>query len=452
MVATGKREDKDSAGEVTSEATAETPAGEQESRWVSERPIPLAGFNLGKYRRASARAGDVEVEAYATSGVERGFPKTQRETGIPPDNPRPAPPNAPRLPPLIATVNPSPAHNAQAVADASARAIEFYASRFGPYPYSDLALTQMPGDLSQGWPGLIFLSSLSFLTPEEKGELHFGEVEKIIMSQVIAHETAHQWWGDLVTWGGYRDQWIAEGLANYSSMMLLESENPQQFRMVMEKYRDDLLQKNKQGEPLMNAGPVTLGARLSSSRFSGGYEAISYGRGTWLFHMLRCMMRDAEAKSGRPGTRAQAAKAEDEPFVRALRRLRERYAGRSITTRELLQAFEEELPSAMWYEHRKSLDWFYDQWVNGTSILQIELTGLRYVDKSSSTTVSGVITQKDATEELVTLVPVYGVRGGQPELLGQVFADGRETAFHLTAPAGTRKVVLDPHQTLLTRR
>jgi hypothetical protein len=164
------------------------------------------------------------------------------------------------------------------------------------------------------------------------------------------------------------------------------------------------------------------------------------------------MMRDAETGTGRHAARSQAAKAEDEPFVRALRRLRERYAGKSISTREVLQVLEEELPPAMWYEHRKSLDWFYDQWVNGTSIPQIELKGLRYVDKSNSTAVSGVITQKDATEELVTLVPVYGVRGGQPELLGQVFADGRETAFQLTAPAGTRKVVLDPHQTLLTRR
>jgi len=450
LVATGKRGEKDVAAGATDEASAaETSPGEQESRWISERPIPLAGFNLGKYKQAFARAGDVDVEAYATSGVERGFPKAHTETVIPPTTPsRSAPP----LPPLITTIAPSPARNAQAVADASARAIEFYASRFGPYPYGSLALTQMPGDLSQGWPGLIFLSSLSFLTPEEKAELHFGTVEKIIMSQVTAHETAHQWWGDLVTWSGYRDQWIAEGLANYSSLMLLESQNPQQFRAVMEKDRDDLLQKNKQGDPLMNAGPVTLGARLSSSRFSGGYEAISYGRGTWLFQMLRCMMRDAEVKSRRRSTRAQAAKAQEEPFVRALRRLRERYAGKSITTRELLQVFEEELPPAMWYEHRKSLDWFYDQWVNGTAIPQIELNGLRYVDKGGSTIVSGILTQKDATEDLITLVPVYAVRGGQLELLGQVFADGGETAFHLTAPVGTRKIVVDPHQTLLTRR
>jgi len=35
-------------------------------------------------------------------------------------------------------------------------------------------------------------------------------------------------------------------------------------------------------------------------------------------------------------------------------------------------------------------------------------------------------------------------------LLGRVFADGEESAFHITAPAGVRKVVLDPNETVLT--
>ena len=65
-VATGKRIEG---------ASANLPAGEQEGHWVSDRPIPVAGFNLGKYARVVAHAGDVQVEAYATSGVERSFPK-----------------------------------------------------------------------------------------------------------------------------------------------------------------------------------------------------------------------------------------------------------------------------------------------------------------------------------------------------------------------------------------
>ena len=108
----------------------------------------------------------------------------------------------------------------------------------------------------------------------------------VLSENVIVHETAHQWWGDLLSWKSYRDQWLFEALANYSALLLLESENPPQFRMVMEKYRQDLLAKNKEGSPLADAGPVTFGTRLNCSHFPDGYNAISYGRGTWLFHMI----------------------------------------------------------------------------------------------------------------------------------------------------------------------
>jgi aminopeptidase N len=335
------------------------------------------------------------------------------------------------------------------VAASSAHAIEFFSRRFGPFPYGDLKLVQMPGGLSQGWPGLIFLSSMAFLTTEEKSALHLSPLERTLISQVVSHETAHQWWGDLVMWSGYRDQWIAEALANYSSLMVLESENPAQFRAVMEKFKDDLLEKNKAGVRLMEDGPVTLGTRLSCSQFPGGYEAISYGRGTWLFHMLRFMLRDAERTS--VAAARGDGKSGDELFVRVLRRIRDRYQGKSITTRELLQAFEEELPPSLWYEHHKSLDWFYQGWVNGTAIPHFELRGLKYSDNPASTTISGVILQKDAPDNLVTSVPLYATVAGRMVLLGRVFADGPETPFHLRVPVGARKVVLDPDQTLLAR-
>jgi hypothetical protein len=75
---------------------------------------------------------------------------------------------------LVAAPAPSPARNAAAVAEFTARAIRYYADRFGPFPYSKLALTQLPGRESQGWPGLIFLSSYAFLTREEREELHMN--------------------------------------------------------------------------------------------------------------------------------------------------------------------------------------------------------------------------------------------------------------------------------------
>jgi hypothetical protein len=440
LLATGKRV----------ESNAARTSGMQTSRWISERPMPLAGFNLGKYVRASAPVGQVVVEAYATPGVESSFPKPRESAPFTASSSHPRLQEFPSSVPYTAApppAPPSPAKNAQTVAESSEQAIEFFSQRFGPYPYSDLKLTQMPGPVSQGWPGLVFLSTLSYLTDRERAEIDMSPMAQILTKQVLLHETAHQWWGDLVGWSTYRDQWIMEALANYSALLALEAKNPKQFREVLDQYRSDLLEKNSDGAPLWSAGPVTLGLRLSNSHFPDGYEAISYGRGTWLFHMLRCMMRDA----ARSGPQSHPGSGVDEPFLRTLRKLRQQYEDKSISSAVLMQSFEDGLPPSLRYEGRKSLDWFYEGWVNGTAIPRYSLTDLKFSDRPQGTSVSGVIRQADAPEDLVTSLPVYAQTNHGLTLLGRVFADGPETTFHLNAPQGTRKVVLDPEQTVLAQ-
>ena len=76
---------------------------------------------------------------------------------------------------------------------------------------------------------------------------------------------------------------------------------------------------------------------------------------------------------------------------------------------------------------------------------------MKYGEKQGGAIVTGTISQSEAPREQVTAVPVYAVLGKKTVLLGRVFAEGPETTFHLSAPTGTRKVVLDPYQTLLTR-
>lgn len=428
---------------------AQSAGAEQVSHWVSERPIPVAGFDLGKYVRAEARARDVRVETYATAGVEKDFPQAppptiQVESNLPSLKNQQSPMAPPPSPPPV----PSPARNATAVAEIAANAIQYYAERFGPFPYSQLALTQLPGRESQGFPGLIFLSSIAFLTRDEEANLHMNPAAAAMNQLVPAHETAHQWWGDLITWSTYRDQWFSEGLANYSALMMLEEKDPAAFRTVMEKYRHQLAEKNKDGNYPKDAGPVTLGARLLSSHFPEGYEAISYGRGAWLFHMLRSMMQDAAGEN----TGKSAGTGADDPFVRSLRKVRERYEGKAITTRELLNVFAEDLPSSLRYEGKSSLDWFMDSWVNGTSLPKLELSGLKLTPREKTIQVTGIIRQKDTPEDFVTSVPIYAAAGGKaaPTYMGRVFADSPETSFRLSAPLGTRKILLDPNETILT--
>ncbi len=303
LLATGKPVPLSPTSTKTPQTASPNAADEQVGRWISERPIPVAGFNLGKYVRAVAQAGNVSVETYATAGVERDFPKP-RVPEIPEIQIDPRSPPRPGPPVVLAAPAPSPARNAAAVADATAQAIHFYAERFGPFPYSQLALTQLPGPESQGWPGLVFLSSYAFLNEDERKDLHMNAFNTLIDQLIPAHETAHQWWGDLIVWSTYRDQWFSEGLANYCSLMMLQEKNPAGFRMILEKYRENLTNKHlndktADGGVAKDAGPVTLGTRLLSSHFPEGYEAISYGRGTWLFHMLRSMLQDTAEEAGR---------------------------------------------------------------------------------------------------------------------------------------------------------
>ena len=423
LVATGKQ------------VSVEAADGEQISRWVSERPIPLAGFNLGKYRELRARAGETAVEIFAARGVENSMSESSVSFAQLPRFPR-------RTPNMVAPPPFEPTPEAQAVAQRSTRALEFFSRHFGPFPFSSLAITQMPGPDSHGWPGLVFLSSYAFLNAEERERLHFSHYEKLLFGEVVqAHETAHQWWGDAVLPRGYRDVWLAEALANYSALLSLEQEKPDAFRALLEQYRRDLARKWHDGPPMHDAGPVTLGPRLTTSKLPEAYEVVVYGRGTWLMHMLREMFRDADREARDPDAR----------FYQVLRGVRERFDGRVFSTEDFRKALEDGLPASLRFEGKKSLAWFFDGWVNGAALPHYQLSGVKFAHRNGRTVATGTLLQKDAPDSLITSVPLYAAIQGGPVYVGRIFADGPETEFHLPVPAAARGLLIDPHQTVLTQ-
>jgi hypothetical protein len=437
LVATGKR------------VSEETENGMVVARWTSERPLPMAGFNLGQYRHATSNSGPVPVAVYAGKGMERNFPKMEV--------PVLAGSRAPGLAQLqgramMEQMAPSPVAS-EDIGTRVSKALDYLTQELGPYPYSSLSLTQMPGTTSQGWPTLIFLSSYSFLSPEELQQMKLPEYQGLFYSYLVPiHESAHEWWGDLVGWKSYRDQWLVEALANYSALSAIEKTNPQFVRRAMDQYREALLKKNDDGIPTLEAGPVTLGVRLYSSEFPDGYDTISYGRGTWLFHMLHAMFLDAQALQKK--STGSSEKGGEDIFFRTLRKICEQYAGRQVTNADVERAFEENLPPSLQFEGKQSLSWFFDEWVNGTAIPKLEFANLKFTPEKTGTLVSGTILQKDAPPELVTSVPLYAVIGEKknPVLVARVFADGNESTFRVKAPAGTRKLLIDPYQTVLTRK
>jgi len=411
------------------------------AHWITEKPIPIAGFNMGVYVRSEAKSGNVEVDAYSARG---GIIKIMPPPGVIAISPGPESLLASRTSGMKPEPFPSAASRGQSLADSAAETLTALSQMLGAYPLSTLSLAENPSTDSQGWPGLVFLSSYVYLSREQRAALKLPPADQIIYGDVMMpHELAHQWFGDEVSWASYHEQWLMEGLANYCSLILLERTRPADVKLTLQTYRNWLASKSKQGRPNAEAGPVTLGIRLSSSHFPNGYEIITYGRGTWLIHMLRCMLRDASRTPEKPD-------GDDTAFLALLRNIVDRYQGKEITNTDFQQAIETVLPPALWFEDRKSLDWFFDGWVNGTAFPQLEVAEVKMARSAASVKVSGVLRQKLAPPDLVTSVPVYGVTGEQQIYLGRVFAEGEETRFSISAPVEVKQLVLDPYQTVLT--
>lgn len=389
------------------------------SRFVTDKPITRAGFNLGRFVSAESSVAGVKIHAYAAKTVE--LPLATREAR--------------------AGKYPEPAREVRQIASEAATTVQFLSSELDPFPYSHLEITQLPGLLSQSWPGLVYLSSMAFLDKDERlaAGVHDPYTELLLDKLMLAHETGHQWWGDAVDWVSYRDEWIIEALANYCALMMLEKDDPAAMKTALDYYRQELLRETPNGI-IGDAGPVTLGARLTSSKFPDAYEKVLYGRGTWLIHMLRTMLR--EANGGK----------DDAPFFAALKSLLARSPNHKISTHDLQLAFEQSLPKPLRYEGNASLDWFFDSWVNGASIPQLSLEGVRLTAAAGKVKVRGVIRQRRADKDMVTAVPLYAVdRLGRMRFLNFVFADDPKTDFTLTAPAGTMHIVLDPENMVLRR-
>jgi hypothetical protein len=412
LVATGRRTSIREEGDA------------QAGEWSSEEKIPLAGFNLGKFVRASAQVDGVEIASYSAGVVEESLAKATPQLAVE-----------------------ASARN-KAIADRSAQTIKRYEQWFGPYPYKSLAFTQLPGNTSQGWPTLVYLSSFAYLSDDELQALKLDEFQRLIYNGFMEdHETAHQWWGDQVGWNGYRDQWLMEALSNLSALMIMEERHPEQAREVLEQYRRELLRTNPTGKRFADAGPVTLGYRLSSSVFPNAYVAVTYGRGLWLLVMLRDYFADYEKlETSAPGH----AKSEGNRFLAALREFGRRYDRRTATTDDFRKVLEEFLPPQARFEGAGSLNWFFDEWVRGSSVPEIDLkqTGLKR--RGAATVATFDVYQQQCPESLVTSVPIFAeLAGGERVPLRRVFADGHESHFEVKVPRGTRRLLADPEKKLL---
>jgi len=413
-----------------------------ESRWRSDGVFRVAGFNLGPYTSVERRAGKALVTVYATREAESSLEKRHDEQHTPPmviGGPHPT-----VLEPLQFEPMPlAPSALLGNVADIASQAVQYYSGLFGPYPYPRLAISQAPGSFGQGWPELVYLPTLSFLPKTERSEMGLSRKGGDPLGPVIiAHEIAHQWWGNLLGWKTYHDQWLSEGLASYAAALFLAQgkDGNRQFRDLLHLYKDDLLAKTNEGATVESGGPIWLGQRLSSSVDPQGYSNIVYKKACWVLHMLRGLMTDPKTGS-------------DARFLLMLRDFLTRYQGQSVSTEDFIHHAEKYMSAESDLEHNRKLDWFFNEWVYDTGIpaytLKTEVRGLA----AGPCVVQGTITQSDVSDEFEMPVRVVALYGRDKRVtLGRVVVSGSGAHFKFTAPQKPLRVMIDEENLLAVVR
>ncbi|HZF09876.1 MAG TPA: M1 family aminopeptidase [Thermoanaerobaculia bacterium] len=172
------------------------------------------------------------------------------------------------------------------VMKAATDALAYYEDLFGPYPMDELTFaTAAHRDFSQGMPGLITLAD-GMLVDLGVWSKFFGLRDR---REVVAHELAHQWWGDLIGWASYRDQWISEAMANFCALQYAKARLDSKERGlagITSGWQRQLTEDLADGRMVESVGPVVLGVRLLSSRSDDAYQAIVYQKGALVLNML----------------------------------------------------------------------------------------------------------------------------------------------------------------------
>lgn len=446
LVATGKR--SEIREETCGSNVTKCDGGWRVGRWQTEAPAPVAGFNLGAYVTHTVGGGDLKVEVHANRQLEQALQERFRRqvmmaTGLAGPHIWPQPSRS--RPVVVSEVPTPPGPDAllSGLGEEVRESIRFYEKYLGPFPFSTLAVSPIPGTFGQGWPGLLYLSTLSFLSPTSQVRAGVAPQTQEQLNELLPfHEVAHQWWGNTIGGASYRDYWIHEAMASYLSLLYAESRNADEkfLRNWLDHFRDDLVTKEPgQDQTTDEAGPLMLGTRLESSKTANAYLRILYGKGPWIIHMLRMMMRDPDAT------------VPDARFQQLLRGLLESHRYRPVTTADLQRAVEKLMTPGMDLEGNRSMEWFFHQWIRRTGIPRYSVT---FEAKPSTGgqgfVVTGTLKQEGVPETFTAAIPLYVPRAvGKPVLLGTVITSGTETKFQFTTRSQPRRLLIDPNRTLL---
>jgi Peptidase family M1 domain len=240
---------------------------------------------------------------------------------------------------LTVQANPRQVSRGRGLVDRTASILEFYGSLIGeaPYPSFTLALTEndLPGGHSPAYFAILNqplpLSPLVWRNDPVAFEGY--------QPYFLAHEIAHQWWGQAVGWKNYHEQWLSEGFAQYfAALYAARDRGDEVFRGMLRQMRRWAIDQSDQG-------PVYLGYRLGHIKGEGRvFRALVYNKGAMVLHMLRRLVGDDKFFEGLRQFYAtwKFRKAGTDDF----RRVMEKVSGQDLTS-------------------------FYDGWIYGSAVPEI---------------------------------------------------------------------------------
>jgi len=424
------------------------------TRWVTDVPVAVAGFAFGRYYiREQELPNGAKVQVYVNrnpdkfirdlqlaaeqqgaqlvedpSGQGRGTGETYGRSS----DPR-----------LAALESLNPARFGGTMLTEVSNSLKVFEAYFGPYPYKKLAVSNIPLDYGygQGWPGLLYVSSLTFIDSTQRHVLFGGRLsarEQVnITDRFRAHETSHQWWGHVVGWKSYHDQWLSEGFAEFSGLLYAQyRRGTQEFLSGLRGGREELLNKDREGAVYDDLGPIYAGVRLSSGKHPGGYSTLVYTKGGWVLHMIRMMMFDPRAPD--PEGRFKAMM---QDFTKT-------FYNQPASTEDFKHVVEKYMTPEMQMAGGGKMDWFFKQWVYGTGIPHYTLS-YALEPQAQGVRLRGSIKQSRVPPGFAMLVPIYATMGTQVTRLGWIKVTGAETPFDVNLPMAIDKITLNEWEDVL---
>jgi hypothetical protein len=237
---------------------------------------------------------------------------------------------------LTVEANPLQVSRGRQLASDAVEIAQFYHSILGDSPYSSFTLALIE-NLQPGGHSPAYFAALNQPLPNtplvwRTDPVNFEGYPEFF----LAHEMAHQWWGQAVGWRNYHEQWLSEGFAQYFAALYAER------RYGGEVFSEMMRQLRRWAIDRSNQGPVYLGYRLGHIRNQPPvFRALVYNKGAAVLHMLRRLLGD-------------------EVFFRGLRRF---YVGARF-----LKVGTEDLRTAMEAESGWLLERFFARWIYGSSL------------------------------------------------------------------------------------